>query len=100
MCTASVFLDSGDNSTREYLSLPKDKDKNREYVVTMGPLHPSSYVRLMTAKKAAKRDTCAEFWKLCWMTGSRIIVMLCGVSPGFQVSMLKVLYFLWVLGDS
>ncbi len=94
MCIACIFLDAGDNSTREYLSLPTAKDKNREYVVTMGPLHPSSYVRILTAKEAAKMDTCADFWKLCWMTGSRIIVMLCGVSPGFQVSMLLVLYFL------
>ena len=51
----------------------------------MGPLHPTSYTKMMTAKKAKKMDTCEEFWKLCWMTGSRVIVMLCEISPGFQV---------------
>jgi hypothetical protein len=99
LCIACAFLDSGDNSSREYLSLPNVKEKNREYIVTMGPLHPSSYVRIMTAKEATKMDTCAEFWKLCWMSGSRIIVMLCGVSPGFQVSMWRVLDFLYTLSD-
>ena len=81
------YIDSGDNSSREYLCLPQDKDKNREYVVTMGPLHPTSYTKMMTAKKAKKMDTCEEFWKLCWMTGSRVIVMLCEISPGFQVGL-------------
>ena len=81
----SKFSDSGDNSSREYLKLPKDKEKTREYILTMGPMHPSSYMKIMTAKKANKMDTCSDFWKMCWMTGSRIIVMLCDVSPGFQV---------------
>merc|ERR1712150_158141 len=79
-----VEKDSGDNSSREYLKLPKDKEKTREYILTMGPMHPSSYMKIMTAKKANKMDTCSDFWKMCWMTGSRIIVMLCDVSPGFQ----------------
>ena len=82
--------DSGDNSSREYLSLPPDKDKNREYIVTMGPLHPSSFAKSMSADAASKMDTCNEFWKLCWMSGSRIVVMLCDISPGFQVSILNI----------
>merc|ERR1719400_2200201 len=76
--------DSGDNSSREYLSLPPDKDKNREYIVTMGPLHPSSFAKTLSADAASKMDTCNEFWKLCWMSGCRIVVMLCDISPGFQ----------------
>ena len=82
--------DSGDNSSREYLSLPPDKDKNREYIVTMGPLHPSSFEKSMSAGAASKMDTCDAFWKLCWMSGCRIVVMLCDISPGFQVSILNI----------
>merc|ERR1712001_355150 len=41
--------DSGDNSSREYLSIPSDKDKNREYIVTMGPLHPSSFEKTLSS---------------------------------------------------
>ena len=78
-------LDSGDNSTRDYLSLPNDMERKSEYVVTMGPMHPSSYERILSAREARKMDTCMEFWKLCWMTASRIIVMLCEISPDFQV---------------
>ena len=77
--------DSGDNMKRKYLDLPEDRDQVREYVITMGPLHPSSYVRYVPKTKLPLMDTCTEFWNLCWMTGSRIIVMLCDVSPGFQV---------------
>lgn len=76
--------DSGDNMKRKYLDLPEDRDQVREYVITMGPLHPSSYVRYVPKTKLPLMDTCTEFWNLCWMTGSRIIVMLCDVSPGFQ----------------
>ena len=83
-------LDSGDNSSREYLSLPPDKDKTREYIVTMGPLHPSSFGESMSDGAASKMDTCNEFWKLCWMSGCRIVVMLCDISPGFQVSILNI----------
>ena len=82
--------DSGDNSSREYLNLPPDKDKNREYIVTMGPLHPSSFGKSLSAAAASKMDTCNEFWKLCWMSGCRIVVMLCDISPGFQVSTLNI----------
>ena len=82
--------DSGDNSSREYLSLPPDKDKNREYIVTMGPLHPSSFEKSMSAGAASKMDTCNEFWKLCWMSGCRIVVMLCDISPGFQVLIVNI----------
>ena len=88
-CLVAVS-DSGDNSSREYLSLPPDKDKNREYIVTMGPLHPSSFEKSMSAGAALKMDTCNEFWKLCWMSGCRIVVMLCDISPGFQVSILNI----------
>ena len=51
----------------------------------MGPLHPSSFTGIMLKKKAEKMNTCEEFWRLCWETNSRIIVMLCAISPGFQV---------------
>ena len=84
-CYLDFVSDSGDNSSREYLSLPSDKNKNREYIVTMGPLHPSSFEKSLSAGAAAKMDTCNEFWKLCWMSGCRIVVMLCDISPGFQV---------------
>ena len=83
-------LDSGDNSSREYLSLPPDKDKTREYIVTMGPLHPSSFGESMSDGAASKMDTCNEFWKLCWMSGCRMVVMLCDISPGFQVLILNI----------
>ena len=75
---------------RKYLDLPEDRDQVREYVITMGPLHPSSYVRYVPKTKLPLMDTCTEFWNLCWMTGSRIIVMLCDVSPGFQVQSLTI----------
>ena len=85
--------DSCDNTTRRYLDLPKEEDKIRRYVVTMGPLHPTSYMGTwMPKKKAAKLNTCEEFWKLCWMTESKIIVMLCAVSPGFQVTIYKYIH--------
>ena len=57
--------------------------------VTVGPLHPSSFEKSLSAGAAAKMDTCNEFWKLCWMSGCRIVVMLCDISPGFQVSILN-----------
>ena len=79
------IADSGDNTKRKYLDLPENKDQIREYVITMGPLHPSSYEGYVPRKNLPKMDTCTEFWKLCWMTGSRTIVMLCDISPGFQV---------------
>ena len=72
--------------------MPEDKEQIREYVITMGPLHPSSYEQYVPKKKLSKMDTCTEFWKMCWMTGSRIIVMLCDVSPGFQVKSLTITF--------
>ena len=56
----------------------------------MGPRDSSSFEQSMSAAAASKMDTCNEFWKLCWMSGCRIVVMLCDISPGFQVLILNI----------
>ena len=86
------YLDSGNNSKRNYLCLPEEPEKKRKYIVTMGPLHPSSFSGIMLKKKAEKMNTCADFWRLCWETNSRIIVMLCAISPGYQVQLILKMY--------
>lgn len=55
------------------------EDSGSKYIITMGPIHPSSY-----RNPDGVLNTCGDFWKMCWESKGRVIVMLCCVSPGFS----------------
>ncbi len=59
----------------------------RRLIITMGPLHPSSGV------KPPMPDTCSDFWSMAWELGTKTVVMLCSVSPGYQVRVLETSYY-------
>ena len=60
-------------------------DSGRKYIITSGPMHPSSYSQGRTTDfgRAECPDTTVDLWRMIWETGARNVVMLCSVAPGF-----------------
>jgi protein tyrosine phosphatase len=57
----------------------------RKFIITMGPMHPSSYSTGMKSDfdEDSASNTCPDFWQMIWDTKSKMIVMLCQVQTGF-----------------
>lgn len=81
----------------------EEKDE-RKYIITMGPMHPSSYnttnykwiqspssfFQYLKSKFFGRpdfgqelADTSPDFWRMCWETNAPIVVMLCEIQMGF-----------------
>ena len=53
----------------------------------MGPTHPNSFSSKFPIDfddEDEAEDTTPDFWRLCWSTGTSLVIMLCDVSPGFR----------------
>lgn len=59
--------------------------KDRQFIITMGPMHPDSYGSRNRSDfdEDCPQNTCPDFWQMIWDTNSKIIVMLCKVAHGF-----------------
>jgi len=71
---------------REYINASWLTLNSDRHIVTMGPMHPSSYderYREDVGGKPSAVNTCPDFWRMCCETDARVIVMLCQVSMGF-----------------
>lgn len=60
---------------------------SRRYIATMGPMHPESYDDAVYKNDHNAGDdtknTCPDFWNMCWTTKAKTIVMLCEIARGF-----------------
>jgi len=66
----------------------KIKSEPRDFILTMAPLHPSSFGSKVKTDfgSSFSESTCGQFWRMVTQSKSKLVVMLCGLEKGYQAS--------------